>query len=152
MSTIIGSVDERGFWKALRFARVVFTVGGIWGLVIMTPLYFAYDAIGRAYPPPLTHPDIYYGFVGVTIVWQVAFLLIGSDPLRYRPMMLMAVLEKGVYVGSMLLLFSFGHLQPVQAATIIIPDGTIGVLFVTAYARVSRAHCPAVDARVAGSS
>jgi len=139
MPATIDSVGERDLTAARRFARVVFTVAGVWGVLIMTPLYFAYDAIGRAYPPPLTHPDIYYGFVGVTLVWQIAFLLIGSDPPRYCPLMLVAFLEKGVYVGSMALLFALGHLQSVQAATIIVPDGTLGVLFVVAYLRLSRA-------------
>ena len=29
-----------------RFARVVFTITGIWGVLIMVPLYFSFDAIG----------------------------------------------------------------------------------------------------------
>ncbi len=89
---------------AVRFPRVVFTIAGIWGVLIMTPLYFTFDAIGRAYPPPLTHPDVYYGFVGVTLVWQVAFLVIASDPVRHRTFMLTAVLEKLLYVGTMIAL------------------------------------------------
>ena len=78
----------------VRFTRVVFTIAGIWGMLIMTPLYFTFDAIGRAYPPPITHPDLYYGFVGVTLSWQVAFLVIASNPVRYRTVILPAILEK----------------------------------------------------------
>ena len=137
--------------SARRLARVVFIVAGIWGLLIMTPLYFAYDAIGRAYPPPLTHPDIYYGFVGVTLVWQIAFLLISTDPVRYHTLMLIAVLEKGIYVGSVVLLFLQGHLEPIQAATIVIPDGTLGVLFLVVHARLLRAHRSTVATRAAWS-
>ena len=29
-----------------RFARVVFTIAGIWAVLIMVPLYFSFDAIG----------------------------------------------------------------------------------------------------------
>ena len=58
----------------MRFARVVFAIAGVWGVLIMTPLYFTIDAVGRAYPPPITHPDLYYGFIGVTLAWQIAFL------------------------------------------------------------------------------
>ena len=27
------------------------------------------------YPPTITHPDFFYGFVGVALVWQLVFLL-----------------------------------------------------------------------------
>jgi hypothetical protein len=118
---------------AVRFPRVVFTIAGIWGVVIMTPLYFTFDAIGRAYPPPITHPDLYYGFVGVTLAWQVAFLLIASNPVRYRTVMLTAILEKFLYVGTMIALYLLGELRTVQAAAVIVPDGLLGVLFVRAF-------------------
>ena len=121
-----------------RFARIVFTAAGIWGVLIMTPLYFAYDAIGRAYPPPLTHPDVYYGFVGVTLAWQVAFLVIASNPVRYRNFMLTAMLEKFLYVGTIVVLAMHGQVQTVQAATIAVPDGVIGLLFVGAFFKTPR--------------
>jgi hypothetical protein len=117
----------------MRFPRVVFTIAGIWGVLIMTPLYFTFDAIGRAYPPPITHPDLYYGFVGVTLAWQVAFLVIASDPVRHRTFMLVAILEKFLYVGTMIALYLRGQLLPAQAAAIIVPDALLGVLFVVAF-------------------
>jgi hypothetical protein len=61
---------------------------------VLTPLYFLYDSVGNSTPPPGTHPEFYYGFVAVGLVWQFAFLLIGTDPLRFRPMMVPAMLEK----------------------------------------------------------
>jgi hypothetical protein len=122
----------------VRFARVVFTIAGIWGVLIMTPLYFTFDAIGRAYPPPITHPDLYYGFVGVTLVWQVAFLVIASNPVRYRAFMLTAILEKSLYVGTILVLAMQGQLQTGQAAAIAVPDGVLGLLFVRAFFKTPR--------------
>jgi len=71
----------------LRFAKIVFRIAGVWGFVVLIPLYFLLDLIGRQYPPAITHPDFYYGFVGITLVWQVAFLVIANDPVRFRPMM-----------------------------------------------------------------
>jgi hypothetical protein len=47
------------------FAKTVFFVAGLWGLVVLTPLYFTFDLVGRLYPPPISHPDFYYGFIGV---------------------------------------------------------------------------------------
>ena len=31
----------------MTFAKRVFTVAGIWGLVVLTPLYFSFDLVGR---------------------------------------------------------------------------------------------------------
>jgi hypothetical protein len=35
----------------VRLARVVFTVTGAWGLIVLTPLYFLLDRVGREFPP-----------------------------------------------------------------------------------------------------
>lgn len=129
------------------FARVVFTIAGIWGVLIMTPLYFTFDAVGRAYPPPITHPDLYYGFIDVTLAWQIAFLVIATNPVRYRTIMLAAILEKFLYVTTMIVLALHGHVQPGQAAVIVAPDGTLGLLFVVAFFRT-----PIVDLAPARST
>jgi hypothetical protein len=114
---------------------VVFTVAGIWGILIMTPLYFTIDAVSRASPPPITHPELYYGFIDVTLAWQIAFLVIARNPVRYRTMMLAGILEKALYVTTMVVLCFQGHLLPGQAAVVIVPDGTLGLLFVAAFFR-----------------
>src|SRR5258706_11023879 len=86
----------------MKFAKVVFWVAGVWGLVVVTPLYFLFDLIGKKDPPAITHPGFYYGFVGCALAWQIAFLIIGTNPVRLRPMMIPSVVEKftfGVAVG-----------------------------------------------------
>ena len=83
----------------MRFGRVVFLGAGVWGILLLTPLFFAFDLIGQRFPPPITHADFYYGFLTVALAWQFAFLVIGRDPIRFRPMMLPAMLEKFGYVG-----------------------------------------------------
>ena len=118
----------------MKFARIVFVVAGVWGFLILTPFYFTFDLVGRTYPPPITHPDLYYGFVGVTLVWQLAFLVIATNPVRYRPLMPVAILEKLVYVATMLILYANGRLAPAQAA-VAGPDFVLGVLFVAAFFR-----------------
>ena len=128
-------VDEDETARSARFATVVFRIAGVWGILIMLPLYFTFDAIGRAYPPPITHPDLYYGFVGVTLVWQIAFLIVSTNPVRYRTMMIAAILEKLLYVTTMIVLYFQGHLQAGQAVAISVPDGTIGLLFIAALFR-----------------
>jgi hypothetical protein len=116
----------------MRFARLVFRIAGIWGLLIVTPLYFMYDTIGQQYPPPVTHPDFYYGFVGVTLVWQIAFLIISTDPVRYRPLMIVAVLEKFSYMATMTTLLALGRIEFGQFA-VVSPDAILCVLFLVAF-------------------
>ena len=66
------------------FAKRVFTIAGIYGLVVLLPLYALERQLGEQRPPPITHPEFYYGFVGVGVAWQLAFLIIGREPERYR--------------------------------------------------------------------
>jgi hypothetical protein len=118
----------------MRFAKMVFMGAGVWGLLVLTPLLFLFDSMGRQYPPPITHPDFYYGFVMVGLAWQVAFLLIARDPVRFRPLMIAAMLEKFGYVATLSVLYARGGLQPAQFA-VAIPDFVLGLLFVAAFRR-----------------
>jgi hypothetical protein len=116
----------------MKFAKVVFWVAGIWGLLVITPLYFMFDLIGRKDPPAITHPGFYYGFVGVALAWQIAFLVIARDPVRLRPMMIPSVLEKFTYGIAVVALVMHGRMHRsdlVFAAT----DSILGLLFVIAY-------------------
>jgi len=116
----------------MKFAKVVFWVAGIWGLVAITPLYFMFDLIGKQDPPAITHPGFYYGFVGCALAWQIAFICIGRDPVRLRPMMIPSVVEKftfGVAVVALVMQGRTNQRDLVFAAT----DLTLGVLFVVAW-------------------
>ena len=64
----------------MRFAKIVFIAAGVWGIVVVTPLYFLLDVTGRQYAPPTAYPQFFYGFLSVTMAWQIAFLVIGSNP------------------------------------------------------------------------
>ena len=118
----------------MKFAKIVFRIAGIWGFLVITPLYFMFDLIGQKDPPPITHPAFFYGFVGVALIWQLAFLFISTDPIRYRPLMIPAVLEKLVYSIPVIILVLQNRMSSsdlVFAAT----DLSLGVLFVLAYLR-----------------
>lgn len=78
----------------VRFAARVFRFAAIYGILALAPQYFLEERIGRDDPPPITHPEHFYGFVGVALAWQLAFLLIARDPVRYRLFMLPAIAEK----------------------------------------------------------
>src|SRR5260370_37985713 len=81
----------------MKFAKIVFWIAGICGLLTITPLYFIFNLIGKNDPPPITHPAFFYGFAGVALAWQIAFIFIARDPVRFRPLMIPAILEKLVY-------------------------------------------------------
>jgi O-antigen/teichoic acid export membrane protein len=79
------------------FARRVFFVAGIYGLVVLLPQYFMEDMLNQKYPPAITHPENFYGFVGIAIAWQFVFLTIAGDVERFRPFMLPSILEKLIF-------------------------------------------------------
>ena len=120
----------------MKFAKVVFWIAAIWGMVVLTPLYFMFDLIGRKDPPPITHPAFYYGFVSLGLAFQIAFIVIARDPARQRPMMIPAVLEKFGYGATLLVLFLENRLHPQDLALGGI-DVLFGILFLTAFLKTS---------------
>ena len=119
-----------------RFARRVYLFAGIYGLVVMLPQYFMEERIGRDTPPPITHPEHFYGFIGVVIAWQVAFLVIARDPARFRALMPVTVLEKLVFAVPVLILYAQG-----RVAASVLPfaaiDLVLGALFFLSYRRLA---------------
>jgi uncharacterized membrane protein YccC len=118
----------------MRFAKILFWIAGIWGVLVITPLYFMFNLISRTDPPPITHPGFFYGFVGAALAWQIAFFIIATNPPRFRPLMLPSVLEKFSYSIAVILLVMQGRMQ---ASDLVFGsvDLLLGVLFVIAYFR-----------------
>ena len=120
----------------MKFAKVVFWIAGIWGLLVITPLYFMFNLIGQQDPPAITHPGFYYGFVGTALAWQIAFCVIAHDPGRFRPLIIPSIVEKAAYGIAIVVLVLQGRTRPMDllfAAT----DLSLGILFVIAYLRLS---------------
>jgi len=118
----------------MKFAKITFYIAFVWGIVILTPLYFMFDMIGRQDPPPITHPGFFYGFVGVGLAWQIAFFVIARDPVRQRPMMITAVLEKFSFVTAMIVLYTQHRVHSSDLFLVAI-DGLLGALFLVAFIR-----------------
>jgi hypothetical protein len=116
----------------MKFARIVFLVAGVLGLIELTPLYFIFDVIGRQDPPAITHPGFYYGFIGVALAWQIAFIVISRDPVRLRPMIIPSVIEKLIYAVTFLALYQQSRIHPSDLAFGIV-DLLFGILFLTAF-------------------
>ncbi|HEX8912165.1 MAG TPA: hypothetical protein VF796_07375 [Humisphaera sp.] len=121
----------------MRFARWTFRVAGVYGLVTVTPQYFLERQFNADHPPAITHPEFYYGFLGLCVAWQVMFLLIGSDPVRYRPAMLVSVVEKASFALAVPALFAAGRV-PGMMVPLAAVDAVLGVLFAVAWVRTPR--------------
>lgn len=124
------------------FARRVFLFAGVYGLIVLLPQYFLEQQIGRDYPPPITHPEHFYGFVGVALAWQLAFLVISRDVVRFRPMMIPAVFEKYLFVASTLVLYLGGRVAAAVVGVAAI-DFVLGTLFLVSYLRLRRSAATA---------
>ena len=117
----------------MKAARIIFAIAAIYGIAVLTPGLFI-ETTGALAFVELPTPEFYYGFYGSALVWQVAFLLIASDPVRYRPLMLVAVLEKAAFFGACLWLWQAGRLGggsgPFIGAMI---DGVLMLAFIAAW-------------------
>jgi hypothetical protein len=121
----------------VRFAKWVFWAAGVYGLVVTLPLYFSEEQYGHDHPPAVTHPEFYYGFAGLCLSWQVLFLIIGSFPVRLRPVMPAAVLEKASFSAVVPVLYAMGRV-PLLILGMAGVDLLLGILFIAAYLQTPR--------------
>ena len=116
----------------MRFAKIVYRIAGIYGFIVLLPQYFLEDKTGRDFPPPITHSEFYYGFIGLALTWQLLFLLLSTDPVRYRLMMIPSMFEKVVFVVPVLILYSQQRVSGTIVAVSMV-DLVFGVMFVISY-------------------
>ena len=116
----------------MTFAKRVFLIAGIYGVLVLTPMYFMEAKTGRDFPPAINHPEYYYGFIGLALVFQILFLIISANPVRYRPVMVAAILEKISFVIPVLILFSQGRVAYMMVV-VAMPDLIFFVLFSISY-------------------
>ena len=122
----------------MRFAKLVFLIAGIWGVVALAPLYFMEHMVGNLTPPAVNHPEYFYGFVGVALSFQIVFLTIATDPVHYRPIMIGGMLEKFTFVIAVVVLYALGRISWMVLGGAA-GDALLGVLFVIAYVKTAPA-------------
>lgn len=121
----------------MKFARWTFLIAGIYGLLVLLPQYFLIEKAGSDAPPPINHPEYYFGFVGVAIAFQIVFLLIASDPLRYRPIILATIVGKFSFgIATAILLSKDMVAGPIVYGAAV--DVVLGILFIISYVKLSR--------------
>src|SRR5258708_2294316 len=120
----------------MKFAKIVFSVAGIYGLIVLIPQYFLEEKNGRDFPPTITHPEYYYGFIGVALAFQILFLIIARNPVQYRAMMIPSIIEKFSFILALIILF-IQHRVAVLMLGLGMIDGVFGLLFIAAYLKTS---------------
>jgi len=115
-----------------RFARRVFAFAGIYGLIVLVPQLFAESRVSHDYPPAITHAEYFYGFLGVAIAWNLFFLVIARDPVRFRPAMIPAMVEKLAFGVPALVLYAQHRLSLVTTCFGAF-DLVLLTLFIVAY-------------------
>lgn len=118
----------------MGFARRLFRIAGIVGLAVLVPQYFLERRLGADDPPAITHPEYFYGFLGVAVAWQIAFLMIARDPARYRPLMIAGALEKAGFGLAAVVLFALRRTSAVVFGFGLV-DLVWGALFLIAHRR-----------------
>jgi len=117
----------------MKFAKWVFIIGGIFGLLAIIPLYFIENRIA----PGLKYPEFYYGFIGINIIWQIVYIYISTNPSRFRPIILFAFFVKILGVISISWLILIERTEPWWCG-IIITDLIFAVLFLSAFRTTGR--------------
>jgi hypothetical protein len=68
------------------------------------------------------------------MAWQIAFLIIGINPLFFRALMIPSILEKFGWVATLAVLYGRSRIPAIDAQAAL-PDLALGVLFVVAFVK-----------------
>jgi hypothetical protein len=119
----------------MQLARRIFIGAAIWGVLIVTPLFFMEGYYSARYGAG--QPLWYYGFACVTLAWQFGYLLCGLDPVRYRPLMPIAMAAKLSFGVTGFILWQTGR-TPLQLWVVTTPDLILVALFFWAWTRTPK--------------
>ena len=98
-----------------KLASWLFAASGLYGIAVLSPLYWLEGEIAKT-TGGFNHPEYFYGFVGTALSAQIMFFIVAYDPLRFRPAIFFAVLEKLAFAIPVFLLWASERLSgPVVA-------------------------------------
>ena len=116
----------------MKLAKWTFRTAGVFGLIVMIPMLFVENLIEQIMPPAVNHPEFFYGFVVLNICWQILYLFLAKDPIRFRPMMIPAFLAKASAPVALIWLYLQRRISS-QWITTSIMDGVFAILFLVSY-------------------
>lgn len=111
-----------------QFPARMFRWAAIYGLIVLTPMYFA--------PLPPQLGETLLGFISLALVFQGVFWVIGGDPVKYRALMPLAVAEKLVFGVPALALYARGYPVAPPVAGFAAIDILLGIGFFIAWRKV----------------
>jgi hypothetical protein len=79
----------------------MFRWAAIYGVIVLAPLYLL--------PLPPAGGEVLLGFIGLALVFQALFWIIGGNPVKYRALMPLAVAEKLVFAAPAMGLYASGY-------------------------------------------
>lgn len=121
----------------MKFAKYTFYAAGIYGLIALLPQYLMEEKSNRDFPPAITHPEFFYGFIGVALAFQVVFLVIANNPLKYRMMMIPSIIEKFSFAIAVFALFALGRVHQIMVGLAAI-DLILGILFIVSFFKTEK--------------
>jgi len=121
----------------MRFAQWTFRVAGSYGILVAGPMFF----LERQMAPGMAHPVFFYAWVSVNLAWQLLFLVLSVDPTRYRPMILVCVLQKASAVVAIPWLYAVHRVGGMWLGAAVV-DLAFAALFVAAYRATGRSSVP----------
>jgi mannose-6-phosphate isomerase-like protein (cupin superfamily) len=126
----------------MRFAKIVFLMAGSAGTLLVAPAFFLERWAGEIDPPAVNQAVYFYGFIAVVLVFQFFYLLIATNPIRYRLVMLLGCLGKGSFAITAIALYMAQRAAPLWLGLAAF-DATWIVLFLIAFFRLSSGSSPA---------
>ena len=115
----------------------IFLLGGIGGVLAISPLVILGILPGLTFPPDLQgHENFHRLNLGGALLIQFLIIYISFDPKRLRRLMVIPMLEKLLAVLILPILLVLGvQIHPVLWI-VPIADGVLGILFYKAYAQL----------------
>jgi hypothetical protein len=108
-----------------KFPARMFRWAAIYGVIVLAPLYLT--------PLPPVLGETLLGFIGLALVFQGVFWVIGGDPVKYRALMPLAVAEKLVFGVPALALYAQGYPVAPPVAVFAGIDALLGLGFLLAW-------------------
>jgi len=127
----------------MTYAQRVFLTTGLYGVIVIAPQFF----LEKSVTPAVSHPEQYYGFLGAVLAWNVAYLVMASDPARYRPLMLVGSLGKTLFAAWVTVLWFQGRVPSFLLAFAAIDLGIVA-LYIEAWRRTAPAPDPELESDV----
>jgi len=113
----------------VRLARTIYRGAAVYGVLVLLPAY--------AIPLPDPYKLTQIGFVGLALVFQGLFWIIGGDPLGYRALVPLTVFEKLCF-GIPAVAYCLRNQTDVVTGTFGAIDLLLSVLFAIVWLRLRR--------------